>query len=209
MNEFDIKAAGWDQNPMHIERSAAIVKELLRQVKVSRGMTAMEYGAGTGIASFMLKDLIGEIVMMDSSEEMVRIMNEKIKSSGATNLKPVLFDLEKKEWTGKKFNLLFNQMVMHHVENLDIIFKRFHDIILPTGYLAVADIYTEDGSFHGEGFKGHLGFDTDILAERLRKNGFANVSSRKCFTISKKISEAETKYFNVFLMIAYRPADKV
>ena len=48
MNEFDIKAVSWDQNPMHWDRSAAIVNELLKQVNVNKEMTALEYGAGTG-----------------------------------------------------------------------------------------------------------------------------------------------------------------
>ncbi len=43
-----LKAAGWDQNPMHWDRSVAIVKELLKQVPVRKEMTAMEFGAGTG-----------------------------------------------------------------------------------------------------------------------------------------------------------------
>jgi hypothetical protein len=42
MNEFDLKAAGWDQNQMHWERSAAIVKDLLKQVPLRKGMTVLE-----------------------------------------------------------------------------------------------------------------------------------------------------------------------
>ncbi len=84
MNEFDIKAAGWDQNPMHWDRSVAIVKELLKQVPVRKEMTAMEFGAGTGITSFLLKDHLKEITMVDSSAEMVKVMNEKVKVSRYT-----------------------------------------------------------------------------------------------------------------------------
>ena len=202
MNEFDIKAAYWDQNPMHRDRSVAIVKELLRQVPVRKEMTAMEFGAGTGIASFLLKDHLKEITMLDSSPEMVKVMYEKVKAADARNLKPLLFDLEKEEWTGNKFDLLITQMVLHHVTDLDNIFSKFYKIINPYGYLAIADLYTEDGSFHGEGFTGYKGFVTDELAERLRKHGFGNVSSRKCFVINKKISETESRQFDVFLLVA-------
>lgn len=205
MNEFDLKAAGWDSNDMHHARSAAIVEELLRNVHVSKNMSALEFGAGTGLTSFLLKDQIAEIVMMDSSPEMVRVMKEKVKASGALNLKPVLFDLEKKDWKGGKFNLLLTQMVLHHVINLDKLLSRFFDLVLPGGYLAIADLYTEDGSFHGKNFTGHKGFDTDLLADKLRQIGFANVSARKCFTINKITSDSETRNFDVFLMVAYRP----
>ena len=195
MNEFDLKAAGWDQNPMHWDRSAAIVKELLKQVPVRKEMTALEYGAGTGITSFLLKDHFREITMMDSSSEMVKVMQEKIKVTNSQNLKPLLFNLEKEEWKGESFNLLITQMVLHHVNDLDNIYRKFYEMIKPCGYLAIADLYPEDGSFHGEGFEGHNGFDTNILADKLRRHGFGNISSRKCFEINKKI--AETNHGNL------------
>ena len=56
MNEFDLKAAGWDENPVHINRAAAIVGAMLDQIPVTGSMTALEFGAGTGIASFLLRD---------------------------------------------------------------------------------------------------------------------------------------------------------
>jgi ubiquinone/menaquinone biosynthesis C-methylase UbiE len=204
MNEFDVKAAGWDQNEMHWERSAAIVKELLRQMPVSKEMIAMEFGAGTGITSFLLKDHLKEIIMVDSSAGMVKIMKEKVKAANTKNLKPLLFDLEKEEWPGNKFDLIITQMVLHHVIDLDNIFRKFYKIINPGGYLAIADLYPEDGSFHGEGFTGHKGFDTDTLSDRLREQGFGNISGRKCFVINKEISEKETRQFDVFLLIAFR-----
>lgn len=204
MNEFDLKAAGWDQNPMHWDRSVAIVKELLRQLPVRKDMIAMEFGAGTGITSFLLKDYLKEITMIDSSAGMVRIMQEKVKAANAKNLKPLLFDLEKEEWTGEKFDLLITQMVVHHVSDLDNIFAQFFKVIKPGGYLAIADLYPEDGSFHGEGFTGHKGFDIDALADKLRKQGFGNISGRKCYMINKRITETESRKFDVFLLIAFR-----
>jgi ubiquinone/menaquinone biosynthesis C-methylase UbiE len=205
MNEFDIKAAGWDQNRMHRDRSAAIVNELIRQVPMQKSWTALEFGAGSGITSFLLRDHLKEIFMIDSSPGMVKVMNEKVHTSGTLNLKPVLIDLEKEEWTGGKFNLVITQMVLHHVMNLDLILEKFFKILLPGGYLAIADLYPEDGSFHGEGFTGHRGFDTVELADRLRNHGFVNISAGKCFTIKKEVSGNQTSDYDIFLMIAYRP----
>lgn len=205
MNEFDLKAAGWDQNPMNWDRSVAIVKELLRQLPVRKDMIALEFGAGTGITSFLLKDYLEEVIMMDSSEGMVRIMLEKVEAANANNLKPLLFDLEKEEWTGERFDLLITQMALHHVSDLDKIFAKFFKVIKPGGYLAIADLYPEDGSFHGAGFTGHKGFDIEALADQLRNHEFGNISARKCFEINKEISKGFFRKFEVFLLIAYRP----
>jgi len=202
MNEFDLKAAGWDQNPMHWDRSVAIVDELLKQVPLNNEMTALEFGAGTGITSFLLKDRLKEITMMDSSAEMVKVMNQKIISANAGNLKTLLFNLEKKDWTGEKFDLLITQMVLHHVSDIDNIFRKFFNIIEQGGYLAVADLYPEEGSFHGEGFTGHNGFEPDSFKNLVMRTGFLNVYLQKCFVINKKITESEYRNFDVFLLTA-------
>jgi hypothetical protein len=96
-------------------------------------------------------------------------------------------------------------MVLHHITDIKKIIKKFYNLLSPGGYLAIADLYSEDGSFHGEGFTGHKGFDLEILSNQIKESGFENISHRKCFVINKKISDAETKQFDVFLLIAQHP----
>jgi ubiquinone/menaquinone biosynthesis C-methylase UbiE len=202
MNEFDIKAAGWDQNKMHWDRSEAIATGIKRMIPLNTEMKVLEYGAGTGITSFLLKDHVKEITLMDNSSEMVRVMTEKIKISKVKNLKVLNFNLEHSDYKKNRFDLIFTQMVLHHVTDIDLILSRFKKLLNPGGYLAIADLYPEDGSFHGDDFKGHRGFDVEILSNQIRNQGFTNISHRKCFVINKKISDSETKQFDVFLLIA-------
>lgn len=205
MNEFDLKAAGWDENPVHIARAAAIVGAMLDKIPVADTMTALEFGAGTGIASFLLRDRFRKIVMIDSSVEMVKIMKEKIRKNKAGNLKAIFFDLEKEPWKGRKYDLVMAQMVLHHITDIEAIIGKFHNMITPGGYLAVADLYPEDGSFHGEGFTGHRGFDTGWLSDLLERKGFRDISAGKCFEIKKQFTDIESKQFDVFLITARRP----
>ncbi|MEI6049973.1 MAG: class I SAM-dependent methyltransferase [Bacteroidota bacterium] len=202
MNEFDIKAAEWDKNPMHWDRSEAIAKELIRLIPLTKEMSALEYGAGTAILSFMLKDYLGEITLMDNSSEMIKIMDEKIETTKIKNLKTLYFDLENSNYTKGRVDFIFTQMVLHHVTDIENIVNKFYNLLKPEGYLAIADLYPEDGSFHGEGFTGHKGFDTEILSDLIRKQGFTNISHRQCFVINKKISDNESKQYGVFLLIA-------
>ena len=204
MNEFDIKAANWDENKMHWDRSEAIANEIKKIIPLNKKMTALEYGAGTGITSFLLIDYVKEIILMDNSSEMVKVMVEKIKKSKTKNLKVLNFDIEHADYKEKKFDLIFTQMVLHHVTDIDNIVGKFYDLLNPGGFLAVADLYSEDGSFHGEGFTGHKGFDTCKLTSLLRKKGFENIKTMKCFVINKRISENKTRDFDVFLLIANR-----
>jgi len=202
MNEFDIKAAGWDQDPMRRERSEAVADGIKNIIPLSGDMIALEYGSGTGLTSFLLKDHVKEITMMDNSAEMVNIMNKKILDSGVWNLKTVFFDLEKDHWNGGKFDIIITQMVLHHISDYKSILNKFHQMLNPEGYIAIADLYSEDGSFHGEGFKGHRGFDIKEFSSEIRNMNFNIISANKCFSINKRITGTAMKQFDLFLLIA-------
>lgn len=202
INEFDLKATEWDKNPMHWDRSEAIAKEIRNLIPLNKEMSALEYGAGTGITSFLLKDYLKEITLMDNSSEMVKIMNEKIRETKFKNLKALNFDLEHSDYKDGKFELIFTQMVLHHVSDINSIISKFSKLLKPGGYLAIADLSEEDGSFHGEGFAGHRGFNIEKFSKILSNNKFINIFHKICFVIDRKVSETETKKFDVFLMIA-------
>jgi len=204
MNEFDIKAEAWDNNPMHVERAQSVSEAIRVMIPLTREMRALEFGAGTGITSFLLKDYLGEITLMDSSSEMLRVADEKIRTSGSGNLKTLFHDLAVTHFTEAKFDLIFSQMVLHHVTGVKDIISKFHSLLNPGGYLAIADLYPEDGSFHGEGFTGHKGFDPEELSALLKREGFENTNYRKCYTINKKTGEVVVKPFDLFLLVARR-----
>ena len=200
MNDFDLKAADWDKNPMHWDRSVAIASEILKQIPLKPYFRALEFGAGTGILSFLLKDHLREIVLMDNSSEMIRMINEKIDSARVKSFKTMFFDLEHEEFTDGKFDFIFTQMVLHHVSDIEDIITKFHDLLNPGGYLAIADLYSEDGSFHGDGFNGHKGFDVENISQLVLGKGFSNISHKECFVIKRQVSEKATMEYPVFLI---------
>jgi tRNA (cmo5U34)-methyltransferase len=197
MTDFNAAARSWDINNIHVQRSEAIAKNMLARIPVQPGMEALEFGAGTGILSFMLSNRFNSITMMDSASEMVAVMQEKVDASGNVNLKPAFFDLTKEPYIADTFDLIFSQMAMHHVDDTQALFFRFYDLLHASGYLVIADLYTEDGSFHGAGFDGHNGFDTDALEEQMKKAGFHSVQTETCFTMQKGANS-----YPIFLMIA-------
>jgi len=141
--------------------------------------------------------------MMDSASEMVAVMQEKVEESLNKNLQPVLFDLTKQPYEAESFNCVFSQMALHHVADTQDILNRFFELLHKGGYLAIADLFTEDGSFHGADFDGHNGFDVVELEEKMKKVGFLNVQTETCFTMRKMTTEGP-KDFPIFLMIAIK-----
>jgi len=186
---------------MHAERSKAIAGLLVKAIPMDKNMTALEYGAGTGILSLMLKDRLGKITLMDSSKGMIRVIKKKLRKYGAINLDPVHFDLEKGSYE-HEFDLIFTQMVLHHVVDVNDILHKFNLLLRPGGFLAIADLYTEDGSFHDGEFTGHKGFDPELLMHQLSSLSFRNINYQTCFTIRKETTEGNVREYPVFLVTA-------
>ena len=204
MNEFDVKAAEWDKNLMHRDRAEAVAGEIIKQIPLNRKMTALEFGAGTGLLSFILKDHLSEITLIDNSPGMVKVLNEKKNAVNADNLTVLNIDLGQTDYREKRLDLIYTLMVLHHVDDVEGIIRKFYDLLNPGGYLAIADLYTEDGSFHGPGFSGHKGFDPDALSGMLAETGFTGINHGKVYVISKQTPDDLTKKFDVFLMTAHR-----
>ena len=111
MNIFDDRAREWDKNNIHIERSVAIAAGLEKMIPLNPSMKALEYGAGTGLLSFLLKDRFAEITLMDNSREMIKVCEEKTGYYKTNHIHPLLFDLEHNDFDGK-FDIIFSQMVL-------------------------------------------------------------------------------------------------
>jgi len=199
MSSFDARAHEWDKDKMHMERSVAIAAELEKMIPLDHSMKVLEYGAGTGILSFLLKDRFSEITLMDNSQEMIKVCEAKTKYHKTNHIIPIWFDLEHKNFDGK-FDLIYNQMVLHHIVDFKAIIKTFYSLLNHGGYLAIADLYTEDGSFHGIDVKVHLGFDPDKLTDMLKNAGFKNIAYKTCFEVKRESG----KIFPVFLLKAQK-----
>jgi tRNA (cmo5U34)-methyltransferase len=200
-NEFDDKAQSWDENPMHLERSKAIAQKMTEIIPISESMTALEFGAGTGLLSLLLKEKLSRITLVDSSREMVRIMQAKIDKGGLSNVESFHIDIEKEEFTDR-FDIIYTQMVLHHVGDIENIIGKFHDLLNPGGWLAIADLYPEDGSFHDSSFTGHRGIDLDRLSETVASKGFEEIHNEECFVIRKPGKDETFIEYPVFLLTA-------
>lgn len=199
MSNFDSVAREWDKDKIHTERSVAIAAGLEKMIPLEPGMKALEYGAGTGILSFLLKDRFSEITLMDNSKEMIKVCAEKAEFYRTNHILPIWFDLEHKDYD-HRFDIIYNQMVLHHVDDYETIIYTFYSMLNPEGYLAIADLYTEDGSFHGPDVKVHLGFDPQHLAGIMKNIGFKHIEYQPCFEVKR---DTGMKY-PVFLLVAQK-----
>ena len=199
MVDFDRRAKDWDEAPGRAERANAVAAAIREQLALSRAMTALEYGCGTGLLSFALQADLGHITLADSSSGMLEVLREKIARAGIDHMTPLRLDLVVDALPLERFNLIYTLMVLHHIPDTAKILDCFHALLQPGGFLCVADLDKEDGSFHSHeaDFDGLNGFDRKGLGTELEKVGFIHIRFSTCYTMKK----AEQAY-PLFLMVA-------
>jgi len=121
-----------------------------------------------------------EITLMDISQEMLKMSVEKMEPGGNLKFKTLFFNLEMDDYKGDTFDIIYSQMVMHHIRDYNAIFREFYNLLTTGGILAIADLYNEDGSFHDGNMNVHNGFKPGKLISNLRLIGF---SFYRCFTL--------------------------
>ncbi|MEP0806418.1 MAG: class I SAM-dependent methyltransferase [Chloroflexota bacterium] len=204
MTNFDERAKDWDSDPKKVERARAVAEAIRKTVPLSTDMNALEYGCGTGLLSFALQEDLGQITLADTSQGMLSVLKEKIAASGVTNMHPVRLDLETEPLPVEKYHITYSLMVLHHIHDARGILKKFHDLLEPKGFLIVADLDKEDGSFHTDGTTDvHKGFDRRELQAWVEIIGFENVRFSTAYEIQKEINGRQ-KTFPVFLMAAQK-----
>lgn len=202
--DFDKRAREWDSNPLNIERTQAVAEAMRRRIPIRADHTALEYGCGTGMLSFLLQSSLRHITLVDTSEGMLQVLREKIAAARLTHLTPRRLDLMTEPLPASSFDLIYTAMTLHHVDDTAKIAGIFHAMLRPGGHLCVVDLDSEDGSFHDQGeFHGHFGFDRGALGTLLGRAGFARIEFETVHTIVKE-QAGGTRAYPLFLVTAVK-----
>jgi predicted TPR repeat methyltransferase len=197
-DHFDQRAASWDDNPEHVRRAVAIAEAIRAEVPLDASTRVLEYGAGTGLVSEALRDHVGTLTLADPSLGMREVVQSKIDAGTLPGAR--VWDLDLAVGSapaGERFDVVVTVMTLHHITDLTPVLVGFAELLEPGGYLCVADLEQEDGSFHGDDFHGHRGFARDSLTAALVASGF----SEPRFSTPYRIERDGTAY-PVFLAVS-------
>lgn len=200
---FDDRAQTWDNDPMKRQRALAVAEAMRQRIPLSPTWRSLEYGCGTGLLSFALYRELGHITLADSSPGMLAVLEQKILAAGAASLHPRVLDLSAEAPPNERYELIYTLLTLHHVPDTDGLLRAFYALLNPGGWLAIADLDQEDGSFHGADFDGHHGFDRARLGAQLIEARFSAVDfSTPC--VIQKSTAGDPREYPVFLAVSRR-----
>ena len=170
---FKHKAASYEQDDCRVENVATIASSMLSRIDLKPDMELMDFGSGTGLLLEKIAPFVASITAVDISSSMNQQLNKK-RADLACELEIIEMDLTKSN-LDRKFDGIISSMTLHHVDDLKSMFIKLHSMLKPGGFIALADLETEDGSFHTEDTGVyHFGFSAKELMG-LAKIGRAHV----------------------------------
>ena len=198
---FQDKARDWDSRPIPQIISERVGDALSRAIQWSPTMEIMDFGAGTGLVTARVASRVKRLWAVDVSASMLEQL--RAKQALADRVETVCQDILTKPLS-RTFDGIVSAMAMHHVQDLPRLLERFQEHLVPGGFVALADLDQEDGSFHPAGIEGvyHHGFDREQLAEQLVDAGFVDPTFETAVTL-----ERDGRDYPVFLVTATRPGD--
>ncbi len=188
MNRFDIIAKEWDASPRRLELAGNTYKAIKNQVNLHSDMNVLDIGTGTGLLLMHFITKVNHITGIDNSQGMLDMLNKKAEKAGVSNISTSLFDADKDILTKDSFDLAISNMTFHHFIKPDDFLKQIYQNLKAGGRICIADLETEDGSFHTDNAMDdvkHFGFDKAVFNEWLLAANFKNTGVETIFEIDR------------------------
>lgn len=197
---FDDKARDWDTSERR-QRAQAVAQAIRDRVPLTDQTRVIEVGAGTGLLGLGLAEEVGEMVLTDPSAGMLEVTFDKLADGRHPNVSAVRFDLLTDPPPGEPFDLAVSLLVLHHLADTHAALSAVRGLLRPGGWVALADLDAEDGSFHGPDAEGihHQGFDRGAIVELAREVGFSEVAASDATQL-----ERDGEEYGVFLLTGRR-----
>ena len=201
-DHFAHKAASYETQKDRVDNVAQIGRSITDTIALTKSMRIMDFGSGTGLLLERIAPHVQAITAVDISTSMngqLRDKKERVARETACELEIIEMDLEQ-SILDRKFDGIISSMTLHHIKNIPALFAKFHSMLNPSGFIALADLDREDGSFHSENTGVyHTGFDREIICKQAIDAKFKNVAIATASVVNKAQGT-----FPVFLLTGYR-----
>jgi SAM-dependent methyltransferase len=200
MATFDERAADWD-TAERIRRAASLAEAIRRLVPLQPSMRVVEIGAGTGLLGLDLLSDVSSMLLTDPSPGMLAVAEGKIAASAESGATVLVHDVPGDSPPGAPFDVVVSMLALHHIDDTAAALRSIRSWVAPGGWIAIADLDAEDGTFHDAEAEGihHLGFDRGVLATMATAAGFVAVATHDAGT-----AEREGRVYSLFLLTARR-----
>lgn len=201
--DFEALARTWDEDAGRAERARELAAAIAEQVPLQDDWVVMDYGCGSGTLSVLLAARVAKMVAVDNAPGMIEVLAEKLAAAGVTNVQTRCLDLTTQAPPAERFDLIVSSMALHHIADPASLVVRLGGLLRSGGYLALADLEAEDGSFHGEGAGAvHRGFTEAQMRGFVAAAGLSSLGVSVAHVMVRPGPEGSARKYPVLLAIA-------
>lgn len=202
---FDALAPQWDSDPQHVFMAQKIARAMRQALNPQGHERALEFGAGTGLATLLMARSVAHITAMDASGGMLAVLSDKCRLKGLEQVE-ILQGQVPEQLPDAEFDLIYSSMTLHHIQDVPGLLAALFQRLKPGGQLALADLDKEDGSFHSDhSGVAHRGFERELVGQWLAEAGLVDAEFSTAFTVQRLDEEGQERQFPIFLVTARRP----
>jgi len=173
MNIFDKIAHHYD-SPKQLALANIITTEIQKKLGNVTEATLLDYGCGTGLIGLEIAAGFKEILFVDPSEEMIRIVDQKIEQTKRTNATTLVGSFSKENTFELTADMIVVSLVLLHVPDTIGLLTSLYQTLNPGGRILVVDFDKNEKISHD---KVHNGFVQVELRKQFEEVGFRSVTS--------------------------------
>ncbi len=188
---FDQIAAHYD-TPERVRVAKAAADALRSRISGASGRTAIDFGCGTGLIGFELRDCFDAITFVDASQAMVDRVRQTIDAKGIASASAVCADVTVACPQDLRADSIMAVQVLLHIRDTEALLQCLYGMLHPGGHLLIVD-YDRNESVQSELI--HPGFEQAELRAMLKRVGFAHVESATFYSGEKLLMNCDASLF--------------
>ncbi|HAG42813.1 MAG TPA: methyltransferase type 12 [Clostridium sp.] len=148
----------------------------------TKSKKAIDFGCGTGLVGMNLLNDFNSMLFLDTSQNMINQVNQKISEFNIKNVETLCFDFEKEGQWDLHTDYIFMAQVLLHINDVELVLSRLYDVLNPGGHLLIVD-FNKNEEIVSDIV--HNGFDQVKLTDIMAKIGYKDIQSKTFYTGNK------------------------
>ncbi|UUZ84835.1 class I SAM-dependent methyltransferase [Paenibacillus sp. P26] len=180
-DKFEMIANIYD-TPERIQMAKESSDAIRNYLVDAKSKNAIDFGCGTGLVGMNLLNEFNSILFLDTSQNMINQVKQKITDFNIQNADTLCFDFEKESLSDLHADYIFMAQVLLHIQDVEFVLARLFDVLNEGGHLLIVD-FNKNEKIVSDIV--HNGFNPGELADIMTKIGYRDLQFKTFYTGSK------------------------
>jgi ubiquinone/menaquinone biosynthesis C-methylase UbiE len=172
---------------------AKVSSDAVREYLVNaKSKNAIDFGCGTGLVGMNLLNDFHSMLFLDTSQNMINQIKQKIADLNIRNAGTLCFDFEKEGQSDLHADYIFMAQVLLHIIDVEFVLSKLYDVLNAGGHLLIVDFNKNEKIVSD---LVHNGFDQAKLTDMMAKIGYRDIQSKTFYSGSKLFMGQDASMF--------------